>query len=561
MTSESIQINNGLFFVPIGGSDQIGMNCNVYISDDQILIVDLGIGFSEDVPGVDVAIPDLSFVFSRKNKVVGIIITHVHEDHCGALTYLLKYLPQVNIYSSRFGINFMKAKLEENYQKSDAVKFFLIEDKQEVNIQNFNVEFVQLTHSTVEMMALYIKTKHGTIFHTGDWKFDSDPVIGDPIDTERLKEIGDKGIDLMVSDSTNIVTPGRAGSEGSLFDGILDVCSNANSRVIITMFASNVARMSTIFSVASKLNKKVCLVGRALWRVFNAAIESGYLEEFNNSLVLSEVEVNSQKPENLIIVCTGCQAEETAALTKITSGKHRHVKLLKNDLIVFSSKNIPGNERRIYNLQNKIVRFGAKFLTSSEERKVHVSGHPTFDDVKDMYNLIRPRISIPVHGEDIHTAKHADLARSLNVEKVIVVHNGDVIRIDKDLSKAGKIGEVKSGFLYVDGKLFRRVNDPVLKVRSKIMSDGLMLISVYVNKKEKTEISQIKIFAPGLLDETGDSSILSDFSGKLEKEIKNLSQGNDRKLDFYYTAMNFTKKFCKNRLGKSPLIKIDTIFA
>jgi ribonuclease J len=557
--SNSIKLDNGLFFIPIGGSDQIGMNCYLYICDDQILIVDLGIAFAENVPGVDVAIPDLSFVFQRKNKVVGIIITHVHEDHCGALTYLLKYLPEVNIYASLFGINFLKAKLEENGHKQDAVKFSLIEDKKIINIKNFNVEFIQLTHSTLEMMALYIKTKHGTIFHTADWKFDYDPVIGEPVDKERLKALD---VDLMVSDSTNIATKGSSGCEGSLYEGLYRICEHAKSRIIVTMFASNVARLSTIFSVAKKLNKKICLAGRALWRVFNAAIESGYLEEYEASLVINEVEINSQKPENLILITTGCQAEETAALTKIVEGKHRHIKFLKNDLIIFSSKNIPGNERRIYNLQNKIVRFGANFITTSEENKVHVSGHPTFDDVKEMYELVRPRIAIPVHGEDIHTSKHASLANDLGVDRVLVVHNGDVIKIDNyEPCLTEKICEVRSGFLYVDGKLFRKESDPVLKTRERIMKNGLILITIFLNKKDKNNLPQIKLSAPGLLDENNDMPIMSDLVNKIKKEIGILCESNDRRGDFYHTTMSLTKKFCRARLGKEPLIKIETIFS
>jgi len=558
MNINSPQINNGLFFIPIGGSDQIGMNCNLYICDNQILIVDLGITFAENIPGVDVAIPDLGYVFSKKDQILGIVITHVHEDHCGALQYLLKYLPNINIYASKFAISFIRAKLDENGYRDDNFKFHLIEDHKNLKIKNFEIEFIQLTHSIVEMMALYIKTKHGTIFHTGDWKFDNDPVIGSPIDKERLKKLD---VDLMVCDSTNITTKGSSGDEGSLFNSIYKICENANSRIIITMFASNVARFSTILSIAQKLNKKVCLVGRAVWRVFNAAIESGYLEEFDSSMILKETEINSQKPENLIIISTGCQAEETSALSKIASGKHRHVKLLKNDLIIFSSKNIPGNEKRIYNLQNQIIRFGARCITTSEENKVHVSGHPTFDDVKEMYELVKPRMAIPVHGEDVHTAKHAELAKELCVKKVLIVHNGDVIKIDNnDINKTSKIGEVRSGCLYVDGKLFRRVNDPVLKTRAKIMNDGMIFVLLYSSKKDESNINNIKIIAPGLLDEQQDNVITKDLIEKLKRELNILCETTNRRNDFYYTVMNIVKKFCRTRLGKDPLIKIESVF-
>ena len=550
---------SGFYFVPIGGSDEIGMNCLLYICDEEIVIVDLGIGFPFEMPGVQVVVPDLSFIFSKKQKVVAIVITHIHEDHCGAVAYLLKYLPNIPIYATRFCLNFMSAKLDEAGHR-EKVDFMLMSPEKKFKVgSKFEITPYSLTHSTPEMCALLINTSYGNIFHTADWKMDNDPVVGTPIDRAMLKRLGDSGIDAMVCDSTNIGVPGRSKDEGTLKGDIEEIVRNAPNRILISLFASNVGRISTILSVAKKLHKKICLVGRAVGRVINAAKDSGYLEEFDESMFLNEVEAISHAPSELMILCTGCQAEVLAALTKIVYGNHRHLNLLKDDTIVFSAKTIPGNEKRVSNLYNAIIRFGATLITQ-DTHNVHVSGHAAIEEVKEMYDLIRPSVAIPVHGEAIHNKKHCDLARSKGVKKVISVRNGDVLRIGSDIEAVEKVTHLKSGFLCVDGKLFRKEFDPVIKARKRIMEDGVLFVILHINRKDQRTPVKAKLFAPGLLDEGNDSAIMNDLVIKIEKEIEATIETGDRKTDFSYLTIITAKKFCKNRLGKSPLIKVELIF-
>lgn len=556
---------DGFHFVSIGGSDEIGMNCLLYVCDERILIVDMGIGFPDNLPGVQVIVPDLSYLFSRKDKILGLVITHIHEDHCGALPYLLKYLPNLKIYATKFCINFVQAKLDESGYK-EKTHFIEIRDEEILKIgQNeddeesgFEVEFVHLTHSTPEVMAMYIKTKYGTVFHTSDWKLDDEPVVGEPINRERLKQIGNKGVTAMICDSTNAMISGHSKSEGSIKHEFEKLISKAKSRVIITLFASNVGRISTLLSIAQKLNKKVCLVGRAVTRVVNAAMESGFLDKFPMNLMINEVEAHHHKPEDLIILCTGCQAEPLAALTKIVDGKHRHIKFYATDTVIFSSKMIPGNEKRISNLYNKICREDAILITN-DTNPIHVSGHPAQDELKEMYSYIKPQVAIPVHGEDLHISEHAKLARSIGISKVVVTNNGEVVKIDKNNTSI--VNEIKSGFFCVDGKLFRRDYDPVIKARKKIMEDGVLVIFMNFIKKGKFEGNfETQIFAPGLLDEANDKSIINDLITKLNKELTETIQDKDRKDSLSYIALNIAKKLCKTRLGKDPIIKVNINF-
>ena len=579
---------DGFFFVSIGGSEQIGLNCLLYICDGQILVVDIGMGFPSEIPGVQVIVPDLSFLIRNKDRIIGLIITHIHEDHCGALPHVLKCFSGIDIYCSRFCGHFVQAKLDESGHK-DKTNFIEIHDGQILKLgkkaegsesqsgSTFEVEFVNLTHSTLEMMALVIKTRYGTTFHTGDWKLDDQPVIGQGINRDRLKAIGDRGIDVMMCDSTNAMVKGHSKPEASIQGEIERLTKEAKGRVIITMFASNVGRISTILTIAQKVNRKVCLVGRSVSRVIHAARDSGYLEEFPADLTISEVEARNYRPEELIILCTGCQAEPLAALTKIVYGRHGHIKFLESDTVLFSSKVIPGNEKRVYDLYNQICRLNAKLITQ-DMNPIHVSGHPARDELKEMYAMIRPKVAIPVHGEEMHLREHAKLAAELGVSRVIIANNGRVVKISKE--QVAIVDEINSGFLCVDGKLFRREHDPVIKARKKIMENGVLVISIQFYKKaqenqnllkihKKTEGSSddsvkinnkfrttISIFAPGLLDEVVDKFIMSDLIRKIQEELENTIEDKDREHSFSYIALTTAKKVCKARLGKDPIIKV-----
>ena len=426
---------NELLFLPLGGAGEIGMNLNLYgygpPNDQTWVMVDLGITFGNgELPGVDVVMPDPTFIEDRRDHLAGLVLTHAHEDHLGAVCYLWDRL-QCPIYATPFTISILKRKLAET-EFGSRVQIIEVPLSGRFNVGPFDMELITLTHSIPEPNAIAIRTPVGNVLHTGDWKFDPNPVTGDISDKEALSKLGDEGVLALVCDSTNVFTPGRSGSEGDLLDSLTKLFKEYQGRIAVACFASNVARLETIARAAAFNNRNVVLAGRSLWRINDAARENGYLTGI--AAFINEEDAEHIPDNKLLIICTGSQGEPRAALSRIAAGDHRHITLKSGDTVIFSARSIPGNECSISALQNRLVRSGVKVVTT-RDNFIHVSGHPARDELAQMYQLTRPQIAIPVHGERRHLDEHANLALECQVPKAIVVDNGFLIHLGPNNAK------------------------------------------------------------------------------------------------------------------------------
>ncbi|MGA0790183.1 MAG: ribonuclease J [Pelagibacteraceae bacterium] len=473
--------NNELIFCPLGGSGEIGMNMNLYgygeKNNHQWIIIDIGVGFVDDsVPGVDLMVPDPDFILQRKDDLLGILLTHAHEDHIGAIALLWPSL-ECPIYATPFTATLIKEKFREK-KINIGSHLKIIELNGNVKIGPFDINYVTLTHSILEPNALQIKTPHGTLLHTGDWKCDTDPLIGKQMDEIKLKEIGKQGVLAMICDSTNIFTEGRSGSEKDVRESMLTVFENIKKKIIVTTFASNVARMETVFKCAEKVGRHLSLVGRSMHRIYNTARECGYLQ--NIKPPLDPRDAKKIPRDKIVYLCTGSQGEPLGAMNRIVNQEHPDVYLDEGDTVIFSSRIIPGNEKKLFKIHNQLVKNNINVI-SEENAFIHVSGHPGRDEMRDMYEWIKPKISIPVHGEHRHMKEHYDFATSLGVPQPMLIENGDMIRIAPGEPKI--IDKVHNGKLYVDGNRVIDDQSRFLKDRKNIAHNGLMDVTLIISKK------------------------------------------------------------------------------
>ncbi|HEY0282713.1 MAG TPA: ribonuclease J, partial [Rhizomicrobium sp.] len=412
------------------------------------IVVDCGVLFGREAttPGVDVIMPDITFLAERRDEVLGIVATHAHEDHIGAISYLWPTL-RCPVYATPFTAKLIEGKLEEAGLKG-RVRLHAVPLQSRLKLGPFEIDFVSLTHSIPEPNALAIRTKLGVVVHTGDWKLDPEPLIGEAADAGVLRKLGDEGVLALVCDSTNALLPGESGSEATVRKALTDLIGTLKGRVAVTAFASNVARLDTIAKAARLHGRKLALVGRAMHKIVEAARATGYLKDFPSTV--DEEEAAELPPRRVLYLCTGSQGETRAALTRIASGEHQNVKLGPGDTVIFSSRIIPGNDLQIFALHNKLAALGVEVL-SAEDHFVHVSGHPAQGELAQMYRWIRPRIAVPVHGELRHMSAHARLARSLQVPQAINVENGHLLRLAP--GKAQVIDEVPAGRIHLDGQV------------------------------------------------------------------------------------------------------------
>jgi ribonuclease J len=467
--------NGELLFVPLGGANEIGMNLNLYGFGGKWLMVDCGMTFADDtLPGIDLVLPDPAFVAERAQDLVALVLTHAHEDHIGAVPYLWSRL-RCPIYATPFTAALVRNKLAEA-GLLDEVVLEVVPLGARLDLAPFDVRYVSVTHSIPEGNALEIRTPAGLVFHTGDWKLDDEPLVGRPTDVAAITAIGDRGVLAMVCDSTNVFRSGESGSEASVRANLLDIVRGKTGRVAITSFASNVARIDTAAHVAAACGRHLVPVGRSMWRNIQAARATGYLTHL--SAPVTEAEGGFLPPRNALYLCTGCQGEPRGAMTRIATGGHAHIGLDEGDTVIFSSRIIPGNERSIGRLHNALVTQGIEVITE-KDHPVHVSGHPARDELKRMYGWVRPRISVPVHGEARHIREHARYARALQVPEAIVVENGAVVRLSPD--PAGVIDHVAVGRLVVDGASIIDVDDASLGARRKLTHNGLITASLVVD--------------------------------------------------------------------------------
>ena len=462
-------------FLPLGGSGEIGMNANLYHYKGRWLMVDLGLSFpDESMPGVDVVLPDLQFIEARKDKLEAIILTHAHEDHFGAIQYLWKRL-SVPVYGTEFTLALLRRKLAES-RLDYKIPLHELDFNITYDFGPISVEIVQLSHSVPDPAALVLRSDEGTILHTGDWKFDSTPMLGVDTDRERLRQIGDEGVMALIGDSTNAMVDGYTPSEAVARQGLIDVIAEAEGLVAITCFASNVARLESIIAAAVANNRSVCVVGRALNRTIGAARDTGYLTDIPD--FVSELEVSLIPRNNMVVICTGSQGETRAAMAKIAASIHETIELQSGDTVIYSSRQIPGNEPAITKVHDMLVRRGIHLITD-DDRPVHVSGHPARDELVEMYGLVKPQIAIPVHGTARHLMAHAELAKNCQVKQTLIPNNGSAIRL-----KAGAadiIGQAPVGLLMPEGGEVVNLQSDHLRSRRRMLWNGTVTATIVLS--------------------------------------------------------------------------------
>ena len=542
------EYHDELLFVPLGGSNEIGMNFNCYHYKGKWLLVDLGIGFAEPhLPGVEVIVPDMEFIAAHKKDIVGLVLTHAHEDHIGAVPYLW---PEIAcpIYTTRFTAAMLRNKLVEAGLQHKA-KVHEILPGATIELGPFKIEMVPLTHSIPEMQALAIQTDKGLIMHTGDWKFDADPRLGNVSDEATLKRYGDAGILALVCDSTNVFVEGVAGSEGDVYRGLVDAINSCTGRVAVTTFASNLARVESIIHAARETGRVVVLAGRALKRVIAAATDSGYLKDLPE--ILNEDEARDLPRSDALIICTGSQGEPLAALSKIARNEHPHIRLSSGDSVIFSSRKIPGNEKKIAWIQNSLVDKGIEIITD-RHFPIHVSGHPAREDLRRMYALTRPHIAVPVHGEPRHIHEHGKFARAQGVPFVLEPRNGFVLHFDKDGPRI--IGTVPSGYIAVDGNSLIETNSPVIKQRRRLRDEGCIIASVVIGK-DGSLLAQPNVTAPGAFDAEEDAELLEACGEEIAAALDRLRPGTTQE-KITEMVRNALRPILRTELGKKPMIEV-----
>lgn len=460
-----------LLFLALGGSGEIGMNVNLYGTQGKWLMVDLGLTFADsDYPGIDLILPELEFIEQRREELIGIVLTHGHEDHIGAIPYLAADL-KVPLYATPFTAALIAGKLEEE-GLIGKVKLHIIDRDGSIDLDPFKITFKALAHSIPEGNGLVIETPHGKIFHTGDWKIDDTPVLGHPSSDQVMHDIGDSGILALVCDSTNVFQEEASGSETGVHDGLRQAVEEAKGRVLVTTFASNAARLQTLGQVAVECGRKMCVAGRSLDRILRVAQANGYLLDFPETVRFDEA---MRLPRNeVMILATGGQGEPRAALSRVAFGSHE-LKLVDGDTVIFSSKQIPGNEIAIGRIMNALSDLGAITVTD-RQLHIHVSGHPGRPELAQMYQWIRPQIVVPVHGEARHMAEQARFALACGVPKSIYQKNGDIVRLAPKGPK--KVGTVRTGRLVLDGDVILAADGATIGERRKISVNGIIAVAL-----------------------------------------------------------------------------------
>ncbi|PHY21417.1 ribonuclease J [Caulobacter sp. BP25] len=519
-----------LVFLPLGGSNEIGMNFNLYgfgpAHDRKWIVVDLGVTFGDQTtPGVEIILPDPEFIEPYADDILGIVLTHAHEDHLGAVHWLWPRL-KAPVFATPFTAFLLREKLRDA-DLLDQVPITEIPLGGTFELGPFALELITLTHSIPEPNGLAIKTPLGTILHTGDWKIDPEPQLGAPTDDAALRRLGDEGVLAMVCDSTNVFVEGTAGSEADVREALGNLIKSLKGKIAVACFASNVARMDTVIRAAQACGRKVCLAGRSMHRMAAAARSVGLLQGIEPFINDDQAK---HLPENeILFLCTGSQGEARAALSRIADGSHPHVKLGAGDHVIFSSRVIPGNEIPIRNLQNKLADRGVRLHTERDTPGIHVSGHPCREELRQMYQWVRPEIAVPTHGERRHLIEHAAFAKDLQVPQAVSPRNGDMVRLAP--GRAEIIDEVPAGRLYVDGGVVTPENGEALRERRHAAFNGMLAVSIVLDGRNKI-VSGPQVRGIGL---TGDEEYslddaLDDLAEEAETAYKKL-QGDARELD------------------------------
>ena len=544
---KSTRLPDELVFLPLGGSGEIGMNFNAYgfgpPNDRKWIIVDCGVLFGREggTPGVDLIMPDIRFLAEQRENVLGIVATHAHEDHIGAIAPLWPSL-RCPVYATPFTARLIIGKLDEAGLTSKVqVKEVPVGGK--LTLGPFDIDFISITHSILEPNLLAIRTPLGVVAHTGDWKIDPDPMLGEATDTAALEALGNEGVLALVCDSTNALVPGSSGSEAKVRESLTALIGTLKGRVAVTGFASNVARLDTVARAAKAHGRRVALVGRSMQKMVAAARETGYLKDMPP--VLDEAEVADLSAHKVLYLCTGSQGEPRAALARIAADKHPNVSLSKGDAVIFSSRVIPGNEIGIAEIQNQLAGRGIDLLTA-DDHFVHVSGHPCRDELAQMYRWIRPKLALPVHGEMRHQVAHAALARELQVPQAIVPQNGQMFRLAP--GRPELIDEVPSGRIHMDGRVLVAEGEGLAKDRRAMAFAGLLVVSLVVDSKGRIAADPV-VLGEGM-PEAVEEAVLKAVEDTLDKNKRSDPD------DLAENVRRAARRAAHDAWGKKPITRV-----
>ncbi|GBR70760.1 ribonuclease J [Gluconobacter kanchanaburiensis] len=545
---------DGLSFLPLGGTGEIGMNFNLYCltknGRDTWLAIDCGIGFSgNDTPEAEVLMPDPTFIADRARDLCGLVITHAHEDHLGAVAHLWPYL-RCPVYATPFAAAVLRRKLQEAHLNNQ-VKIHVIRPASRFEVGPFDLQFVSVTHSVAEAQAVALRTPHGLIVHTGDWKLDENPLVGPVTDLETFGKLGDEGVLAMVGDSTNVLKPGKSESEADVRKGLTDLIMGLEGRIAVTCFASNVARVESIAKAAQASGRVVMIVGRSLRNLETAARECGYFQDLPP--FLTEQDARDVEDENLLMIITGSQGEPRSALSRIASDTHPNIALGEGDTVIYSSRMIPGNEQAVMAVQDNLSRRGVTVLTD-KDAKVHTSGHATSEDIRTLYRIVRPKYSIPTHGEWRHLTAHAALAHEMGSEPILL-EDGDILNLSPGEVKV--VDTAPTGRLALDGGRLLPMTGGVLAARRKMLFNGIVLASFAVDD-EGYVIGEPKISAPGLLESDDPESIRiqEEFADSIDQIPDELRQDDAAFRDAAKTAL---RRALGRKLQKRPLVDVHLL--
>jgi ribonuclease J len=546
-------VGNVLEIIPLGGIGEFGMNCMAVRYDDEMIVIDAGMGFPEEsVYGVDVCVPDFDFLEEYRDNITAIILTHGHEDHLGALPYILKKF-NVPVYASHFTVGLAERKLEEHDLLGDTL-IHRVEPRQVVELGPFSIEFIRASHSLVDCFSLAIRTPVGTIVHTGDYKVDETPVIGEPIDLRTLRSYGQEGVLALLSDSTNATVPGRTPSERAVIPAFEEIFSEATGRIIVAAFASSIHRLQIVLDIAQQFNRKVCVLGRSMQKNVEIADELGYLD-IPDGLMVSLNQTKNMDDDEVVFLVTGSQGEPRAALSQMATQSYKGMTIEEGDTVVLSARIIPGNERAISRLIGYIYKRGANII-EEKRRLIHVSGHASQEDIKIMTEAVRPKFVIPIHGEYRMLFRHKEFIKNhlgYAEENIILIENGDVLELDGERAIIADKREVKRTFIDETG--FEEIDSETVRERKQLAYDGVVSLVITINEETGALESPPEIVARGLIGVDGSNGFIKDAQRVVTEAIERapMSERRDTSLLKELARLGL-KRFIQKQTGAKPVI-------
>ena len=541
---------NDLVFIPLGGSGEIGMNCNLYHYNGSWIMIDLGVMFgNSNLSSNELIMPNIDFLTKNNIKLDGLILTHAHEDHIGAVPFLYEKLGSFKIFTTSFTASVLKRKFDSIGIKEISID--LLNYNENKKIGKFSIETLALTHSIPEPNAIIIRTEKLNIFHTGDWKIDPTPLVGNPIDQKKLNYLKNEGMAVMVCDSTNVFNENPSGSENDVREELRQIFSKKiKNKIIITCFASNIARLETILKVSNEFNKCCVFLGRSIHRIYESAKENNYLKNLNN--IVSEKESGSISEDNLVIVCTGSQGETNAALSRLVNDKNRFIEIFNDDLVIFSSREIPGNEKKISELKNQLLKKKVRII-DSKISKIHVSGHPSKKELEQMYEWISPNTIIPVHGEFKHLSEHANFAKKCGIKKQVLVENGDVVLLENNNSRI--IEKVFSGRILLKGNKTFSLENNFLKNLKIVSSEGEIFVNIICDLDNKL-LTEPVVFCPTVTDK---NELVDDLKILISEQLFKMASNSLTDQILSEELKKIVRSYIKKSIGLKPLTYIEIV--